>query len=175
MKGIKTILSSLILLILVSNSYASICNLNQIEESTPTDRFIDHEDGTITDIKTGLVWTKCSIGQTYSEGQCEGEPIHIETWGEALNVAKNNDGLYGYSNWRIPNIKELDTIVERQCVRPAINLAVFPNTPSAVFYSSTPDQVNESATFRSINFMTGEDFFPELSVFRFVRLAKNSK
>ena len=160
---------------LVSTVNAELCNVEHIQETTPIDKFIDHQDGSITDIETGLTWAKCSYGQTYNVGQCEGEPIHVESWGEALNVAKAQSSFLGKTGWRIPNIKELDTIVERRCVRPSINLVAFPNTPSAVFYSSTPDNTNPLSTFRAINFATGEDFFPEVSIFRFVRLVRESK
>lgn len=172
----NNIVGAMFVLTCSTASYAEVCNVENIKESTPIDQFLDLGDGTITDISTGLMWMKCSYGQTYVNGQCEGDATHINSWGEALIIASDNDEQFDLSNWRMPNIKELDSIVERRCVRPSINLVAFPNTPAAVYYSSTPhDDPNQIATFRAINFETGEDFFPEVSTFRYLRLVRYSK
>jgi hypothetical protein len=44
----------------------------------------------------------------------------------------------GKSDWRLPNIAELHTIVERENYNPAINTAMFPSTPGRFFWSSSP-------------------------------------
>jgi hypothetical protein len=44
----------------------------------------------------------------------------------------------GKSDWRLPNIAELNTIVERESVNPAINTTLFPNTANNYFWSSSP-------------------------------------
>jgi hypothetical protein len=63
-----------------------------------TNVFTDNSDGTITDSATGLMWQKSDDGNTYN-------------WKEALSVAKNSS-YAGYKDWRIPNIKELQSIVD---------------------------------------------------------------
>ena len=40
--------------------------------------------------------------------------------------------------WRLPSVKELQTIVDDSRVNPAIDPAVFPDTPAAVFWASDP-------------------------------------
>ena len=61
-------------------------------------RFKDNNDGTVSDLATGLMWQKSDNGQTYN-------------WQEALNYAENLV-LAGYSDWRLPNAKELQSIVD---------------------------------------------------------------
>ncbi len=56
-----------------------------------------------------------------------------------------------YSDWRLPNIKELHTIVDYTMNSPAINPAVFSFPKSQAHWSSTTDDSNSSnAYFKSI-------------------------
>lgn len=60
--------------------------------------FTDNKDGTVTDHATGLTWMKAD----------NGKPM---TWEQALKYAENLKAG-GYSNWRLPNVKELQSIVD---------------------------------------------------------------
>lgn len=63
--------------------------------------FVDNGDGTITDQATGLMWMQADSGEGMD-------------WGDALAWAqvKNAEELLGYSDWRVPNAKELQSIVD---------------------------------------------------------------
>lgn len=128
---------------------AQKCN-NNINSTTPTNRFIVNFNNTITDKATGLIWMRCSLGQT-GAGCNIGYPKRYN-WATALNEIANN-----YSHWRLPNIKELASIVERQCEKPAVNTEVFPNTLyDWAYWSSTP-HVYYTNNAWSINFKNGLD------------------
>ncbi len=60
--------------------------------------FHDNGDGTITDHATGLMWQKVDSGQGMD-------------WGHALSYAANLK-LAGHTDWRLPNAKELQSIVD---------------------------------------------------------------
>ncbi len=60
--------------------------------------FEDNGDGTITDNATGLLWTKDDNGEGL-------------IWKEALEYAESAT-TSGYSNWRLPNAKELQSIID---------------------------------------------------------------
>jgi hypothetical protein len=60
--------------------------------------FQDNGDGTITDRATGLTWQKTDSGKTFN-------------WEQSLNYAENLE-LAGHDDWRLPNAKELQSIVE---------------------------------------------------------------
>ena len=81
----------------------------------------------------------------------------------------------GFTNWRIPNSKELATLVERSCIAPSINLSIFVSTPSAVYWSSSYDfQINISKGIygRLIDFTDGVEFIDNTDDQRYVRLVR---
>ncbi|WP_413701924.1 DUF1566 domain-containing protein [Psychromonas sp. KJ10-10] len=67
-------------------------------ESYGKNDYVDNNNGTITDNATGLTWQK----EDSSEGL---------NWQEALQYAENLN-LGGYDDWRLPNAKELQSIVD---------------------------------------------------------------
>lgn len=130
-------LSALLSLVLVSNVSAQ-CEGGEnsaVPSTTPTVAFIDHSDGTVTDKTTGLMWKRCSEGQVFAGSTCTGTADGFD-WGGALVVATSSS-FAGHNDWRLPNIKELRSIVEQHCVFPPINADVFPNTPQDWFWSSS--------------------------------------
>lgn len=83
----------------------------------PIPRFIDNNDGTVTDNLTGLVW----LQSTRCLGQVD--------WPSALNganaLASGSCGLIDNSqpgDWRIPNARELLSIIDFNNRQPAIPL-----------------------------------------------------
>ena len=137
--------------------HAQTCQTASIPAHTPTSQFIDPGNGTVTDNKTGLMWKKCSEGQ--SGNDCRSGSAASYTWQAALAQAQTvntNGGFATYTDWRVPTITELESIVETQCTNPAINLAVFPNTPSAWSWSASPYAYDGNIAW-SVNFYGGSD------------------
>lgn len=99
----------------------------------PDSRYLDHGNGTVTDLHAGLMWTRCSEGQ--SGAACSGTRS-LQTWEQALTSAANS-GYAGYSDWRLPSVKELQTLVETGCHSPSINSNSFPNTGNDWYWTST--------------------------------------
>ncbi len=85
--------------------------------------FINNGDHTVTDIATGLMWQQedDNVGRNWEKAiiYCEG-----------LNNAN-------YQNWRLPNIKELQSIVDLAITNPAIDPTAFPATNADLYWSST--------------------------------------
>jgi len=78
--------------------------------------FVDNRDGTVTDRSTGLTWMKNDSGK----------PMN---WQQALKYADNLK-LSGHNDWRLPNVKELQSIVD---------------------YTKAPDARNTSSKRAAIN------------------------
>lgn len=100
--------------------------------------FTDNGDGTVTDTVTGLMWDKCSWGQS-NTSTCGGGAATWHTWAAALGVAvtANNASHRGYTDWRLPNANELESLADRTVSSPAINTTAFPNTVSDWYWTST--------------------------------------
>lgn len=124
----------LALLLPFAASAQSPCDNDKIPASTPDSAFESNGDGTVTHRRTGLMWSQCVYGQATS--LCTGAPTYLP-WHLALQAADAAD-LAGYDDWRLPSRAELASLVEYCRAAPAQNTTVFPNTPSAPFWTSTP-------------------------------------
>lgn len=102
----------------------------------PSLHFKDNGDGTVLDNYTGLTWQKSQSQNTM-------------TWEEALNYATGLS-LAGKTDWRVPNIKELQSLNDEKLMKPSFNKTFFPNIISGNFWSST-SQVNSSSRAWDIN------------------------
>ncbi|WP_299020942.1 DUF1566 domain-containing protein [uncultured Photobacterium sp.] len=151
---------------------AQVCN-EQMVSSTHDNQYAVNSDGTVIDAVNGLVWQACSLGQTYTDNDCQGSPLEFADWPGALTAVRsyNNDNN---SNYRLPSIMELDALVERSCAQPAIRLDAFPSTPNGWFWTSSYDgQVNTGTEGRMINFSDGLEFDDGTNSHRYIRLVKN--
>jgi len=161
-----------LILLLPYDVSAQTCRTEmQIPSSTPTERFVENGDGTVTDNDTGLMWMKCSLGQ--SDPDCSGGSVAAYTWKEALDIADSYT-FAGYSDWRIPNVKELRTIVEQRCYYPSVNLAIFPETPNSFYWTSSAADFDSSGPVWSVSFDHGFEAIAFTRVDpRKVRLVRN--
>lgn len=116
----------------------------------------------VLDKRTGLMWKRCSEG--VSGASCETGFPAANSWKDALTAATNNNSAVfaGYSDWRLPNIKELRSIVATNCFNPAINETAFPNTITVTYWSSSPIKPSNFTAF-SINFNFGFDVNSDVS------------
>ena len=124
--------------------------------TTPSSRFTVNGDGTVTDGKTGLMWKTCVEGMAWSGTTCTGGAA-VMTWQGALQqpgAVNAGAGFAGHADWRLPNIKELQSIVERACYGPSVNLSVFPGDLGSFVWSASPVP-SGSGVARSVGFGNG--------------------
>jgi len=90
---------------------------------SPSHHFADNGNGTITDLDTGLTWQQAETGSALN-------------WEAALQYAEALS-LGGYSDWRLPNIKELQSINDDSRANPSLDTTYFVGANSSRRWSST--------------------------------------
>ncbi|AET69319.1 Protein of unknown function (DUF1566) [Desulfosporosinus orientis DSM 765] len=105
------------------------------ESNYGLNNFVDNGDGTVTDLATGLMWMKYDSGALMDNGAID--------WDDALTWAENLE-YAGYDDWKLPDVKELQSIVD---------------------YSRSPDTTGSAALdpvfqVTSIQAMDGSTDFP---------------
>ena len=128
------------------------CVCDDFNKEYGINKFVDNGDGTITDQATGLMWQKADDGQT-------------RDWPEALQYAKNLN-FAGHSDWRLPNAKELHSLVDYEKLTiPAIDEPFFEMTdPDSWFWTNTTlGDMKETAVY--ISFGKAYAMLPEQNDF----------
>ncbi len=144
-------------------------------EAGLTGAYTDNGDGTITDTRTGLTWEKLS----------DDDSVHDQddtyTWDDAFAfkvAALNGMTFAGHTDWRVPNVNELQSIASYGAVSPAVSAALSTAcvadctvltcscTPASNFWSSTTNQDNPIGAW-SVGFADG-------SVYPFSKISENS-
>src|SRR5690606_30594747 len=94
------------------------------KDAAPAARFTDNGDGTVTDTRTGLMWSRETI--------CTKEVDH-KTAGNLCGTL----ALGGHSDWRLPTLQELFSLADHGRYEPAIDTDAFPDTKSDWYWTST--------------------------------------
>ncbi|WMP16068.1 Lcl C-terminal domain-containing protein [Thiothrix lacustris] len=160
--------------LLIANPIAAIAKQDckpDLASSTPTQRFNHNDNGTLSDTQTGLMWKTCLEGQR--GGKCkDGSPERMQ-WQIATNRTQlaNQRKFAGYSDWRLPTLTELKSIIEQRCMAPASNLEVFPNMQAVNLWSGS--QSDPKAW--SMDFTQGKILNNFKGAGNYVRLVRNSR
>jgi hypothetical protein len=137
-------------------------------------RFEGGGEPVIADTIALRTWQGCSIGQTGPS--CAGEATMLP-WADALSACEKLD-WGGHDDWRLPNVTELRSLVDLREFRPAIDPAMFPNTPAydgqndlrGQYWSSTARWYNSFALY--VSFHDGGNHFYVQDEARHVRCVR---
>ena len=127
-------------------------------------------DHLVIDLKYGVEWLRCSVGQVWNGEDCIGDIIKLNHDEIAIAIEQANEQLG--PTWRLPSKEELEGLVCESCERPKISAKYFPNTSAEPYWTGDSATLAPRHTW-SVNFFTGHAygrFFPyqRLAV-RFVR------
>jgi hypothetical protein len=87
----------------------------------------------VRDLVSGLMWQACSAGQAGSD--CQGE-AEVMSWEDALGYC-GGVGWGGYDDWRLPDVNELQGLLDYTLQPPSVDTGFFPGTPLGQYYSSS--------------------------------------
>lgn len=150
---------------------AQVCASNT-PLTKPNNQYQISRDGLeVTDTQTGLIWKRCLEDTTWNGSTCAGLPVDLP-WRQAMSR--------GTGGWRMPNIKELQSLVETACSNPAINRSIFPGAledagvlQDWVWSSSNQSFSNDWALF--VNFGPGSSTGDLKANANSVRLVRNQQ
>lgn len=90
------------------------------------DNYQISSQGWVLHKNTGLVWQPCLQGMVYENGICTGDASEL-TWSQALQAAQTSLS-FDRNDWRLPNVKELASLLEFSCSS-KVNEVAFPDQP----------------------------------------------
>ena len=146
--------------------------------AAPTNQFTVTDGGlTVTDASTGLVWKRdYEMRDPANPGTWQDRRDSF-LWSEALQrpFTASNANFAGYSDWRLPNAKELRSLISEARHDPAINTTAFPATPfQSYFWSASPAtdfNKNQDRTW-TVSFDIGSTVTMPRSFTQYVRLVR---
>ncbi len=153
------------------NTQASVQLVRGALSSLPQARFTVSADGQeVTDSQTNLIWRRDieDPGLYPSPSSSTSLFTHEAALQRAVAVAISSGKA-----WRLPNIKELASLADKNRSLPSIDTVAFPSAQSSSFWSSTPIE-GVSIRVGAINFQYGVVQLGERAFLNRLRLVRNA-
>ncbi|ADU64973.1 hypothetical protein Selin_0216 [Desulfurispirillum indicum S5] len=150
---LKVFIAAVITILFSSISFGDVCQGVHHRQ-----HYLPQEDGTVLHANSGLMWMKCAVQDDadYNDGCLN--PAEFSVWTEA--ITGTNGVLYlaqeiqyaGHDDWRLPNIKELHSVVDL-CDNSGFN-DVF-NVPDGLYWTSSPASITGDFQVWKVNISEG--------------------
>jgi hypothetical protein len=164
--------------VFVSNDSLQTVNISLAEVKLPAKPYGQVPNGSVK--FGGLEWLRCSVGQTWSGSSCAGEAkkYNFEE-AKAAATAFNVTGYGGKHDWRVPTIRELQSLrvcstgfenetrdfqdggkvvsidCKKNSSKPTIDISMFPQTPVSIFWSASSLVVDNAIVAWNVHFGDG--------------------
>ena len=108
----------------------------------------------------------------YSDGgSCTGSICDTEGYVQAVN----NQGLCGANDWRLPTVKELESVLSMDKTDPSIDSNYFPNTRFEHYWSATPSAYEDNAYAWIVQFYSGTSAPYPKAAGKYLRLVRDDQ
>jgi len=129
----------------------------------------------VKDTVTGLMWQGCPAGMTGDAASCTGTAATYY-WSDANNYCSttlNGDSSKnaGFTDWYLPDIKEIRSILDNRYSDPAVNQTFFHGTPISYFWSSS-SYAPDSGMAWNVNFDDGNVEYNVKNSYNYVRCVR---
>lgn len=114
-------------------------------------------DGTVTDLKTGLIWQQSEGGEM--------------SWEDAIAYC-NKLSIAGHNDWRLPSSAELQSLFAYKKRFPSGYARVFSKAAAASYWSSSPHAFHGGIAW-AVDFRNGDNVFNIKSSRLFVRAVRS--
>ena len=124
--------------------------------NAPPGRYVLESPDVAKDLQTGLTWQRAPASDAFTAEQAMSHCSGLSLSG---------------GGWRVPNIKELHTLVDTSRDNPPIDEVAFPATPTELFWSSTA-HASITNTAWIVNFHYGDGGELDLKATAWVRCVR---
>lgn len=126
--------------------------------------YTDNGNGTVTDKKTGLMWVKDGTSAGCNGGD-------VAQWPKAVAFCENLV-FAGHSDWRLPDRKDLMSIVDRGQSGLSVNATYFPNTHGSSYWTSTKNYPDSDYAWSILFFYGGVPGYDMTDNYHYVRCVR---
>jgi hypothetical protein len=114
----------------------------------PNPRFTNNGDGTVTDNLTGLIWLKnanCpNTGRTWATALSDVAQLNTDGTMNSNDCGDTSNGGSHQTDWRLPNVKELQSLIDYSQYNPALPIGHPFTAVSSYYWSGTTSAYSTS-------------------------------
>ncbi|MGH1540716.1 MAG: DUF1566 domain-containing protein [Arenicella sp.] len=166
---------------LITATLISLMTVSPIVHSTCVKKLSDRgsnslikkNNAIVIDEKQKKMWLNCRLASAI-ETICDSDDTKLSWYDLEIELGKiPAQGLHGFSDWRLPTIKEILSVVDKDCYVVDIFERRFPTLPASYYWTDKPYVLNSTIGFdvRNNHAYTVLGYYPHMQ--RYVHLVRD--